>query len=72
MMLDSRYNRTLAQISVAVWRQSIWATSHRMPTLLWLCQGQHPEGLKESIGPTNPRRIAVDAEVGRYMSGVRR
>lgn len=27
-------------------RQSIWATSHCMPTLLWLCQGQHPDGMQ--------------------------
>lgn len=53
-------------------RKTIWETQHRMPTLLWLCQGQHPPGFKESIGPANPRRLALDAEVGRYMPGVRR
>ena len=43
-----------------------------MPVLLWLCQGQHPPGLKESIGPDGARRQKIDAEVGRYMPGVRR
>ena len=53
-------------------RKTIWKTQHRMPVLLWLCQGQHPPGLKESIGPDGARRQKIDAEVGRYMPGVRR
>lgn len=53
-------------------RKTIWETAHRMPTLLWLCRGQHPPGFEESIAPTSPRRLALDAEVGRYMPGVRR
>ena len=53
-------------------RKTIWETQHRMPVLLWLCQGQHPPGFKEPIGPQGARRLLVDMEAGRYMPGVRR
>jgi hypothetical protein len=49
-----------------------WDTLLRMPVLLWLCQGQHPPGYRETIAPAGWRRLTLDAEVGRYMPGVRR
>lgn len=53
-------------------RKTMWETQHRMPVLMWMCHEMHPPTLQESLGPSNWRRLALDAEVGRYMPGVRR